>query len=70
MKQDINIEMTEAEGEIVERLEALKTIGLETDLDITKIYVQEGEVCCTIFKSVIGIPIGIINRISSKPLYK
>ena len=62
--------MSKSDAEIVQRLEIFKTIGLETDLDITRVYVQEGEVCCTIFKSIMGTPIGIVNRISSQPLYE
>lgn len=51
-------------------MEIFKTIGLETDLDITRVCVQEGEICCTLFKSIMGTPIGIVNRISSQPLYE
>ncbi len=62
-------EISGIEEEIVERLEILKTIGLETDLDITKVYLQEEEICCTMLRTVMGRPIGIVNRISAWPVY-
>lgn len=62
--------MSRTDEEIAQRLEIFKTIGLETDLDITKVYIQEGEICCSIFKSIMGMPIGIVNRISTQPLYE
>lgn len=53
-----------------QRLEIFKAIGLETDLDIIRVYIQEGEICCSILKSIMGMPIGIVNRISAQPLYE
>lgn len=57
-------------AEIVERLEILKNTGIETDLDITQVYIEEGEICCSLLKSIMGLNIGIINRISSIPVYE
>ena len=57
------------DSEIVERLEILKNAGIQTDLDITKVYIQEGELCCSLLKLIMGIPVGLINRISSTPTY-
>lgn len=51
--------------EIVERLEILKNAGLVSDLDITKIYIREGEICCSLLQSVFGTAVGVVNRISS-----
>lgn len=62
--------MSMDDEEIAQRLEIFKTIGLETDLDITRVYIQEGEICCSIFKSIMGMQIGIVNRISTQPLYE
>lgn len=53
--------------EIVERLEILKDAGLVSDLDITKVYIQKGEICCSLLQSVLGVPVGVVNRISSSP---
>lgn len=55
------------DAEIVERLEILKNVGLLSDLDITKVYIQEGEICCSLLRSVLGTPVGVVNRISSSP---
>lgn len=54
-------------AEIVERLEILKNAGLMSDLDITKTYIQEREICCSLLRSVFGTAVGIVNRISSNP---
>lgn len=62
-------EISGIEEEIAERLEILKTIGLETDLDITRVYLQEEEICCTMLRTVMGRSIGIVNRISAWPVY-
>jgi hypothetical protein len=51
--------------EIADRLEILKNAGLMSDLDITKIYIREGEICCSMLQSVLGTPVGVVNRISS-----
>lgn len=53
--------------EIAERLEILKNAGLVSDLDMTKIYIREGEICCSLLRSVLGTPVGVVNRISSSP---
>ena len=53
------------DAEIVERLEILKNAGLMSDLDITQIYIREGEICCSLLQSVLGTPVGVVNRISS-----
>ncbi len=63
-------ELSDIDIEIIERLEILKNAGIETDLDITTVYTQEGEICCTILKSVFGSPVGVINRISAEPNYE
>lgn len=55
------------DAEIVERLEILKNAGLMSDLDITKIYIQEDEICCSLLRSVLGTAVGVVNRISSSP---
>ena len=54
-------------AEIVERLEILKNAGIETDLDITRIYTSEREICCSFPKVIMGMPIGLINRVSTTP---
>lgn len=53
--------------EIAERLEILKNTGLMSDLDITRIYIREGEICCSLLQSVLGTAVGVVNRISSDP---
>ena len=53
--------------EIAERLEILKNAGLMSDLDITTIYIREGEICCSLLRSVLGTAVGVVNRISSSP---
>ena len=55
------------DSEVVERLEILKNAGLMSDLDITKIYIREGEICCSLLRSVLGTPVCVVNRISSSP---
>ena len=30
---------------------------------------QEGEICCSLLQSVMGMPVGVVNRISVKPAY-
>lgn len=55
------------DAEIAERLEILKNAGLISDLDITKIYIREGEICCSLLRSVLGAAVGVVNRISSSP---
>ena len=69
-EEECTTNISRIDGEVAQRLEIFKTIGLETDLDITKVYIQEGEICCTIFKSIMGMQVGIVNRISSQPLYE
>ena len=53
--------------EISERLEILKNAGLMSDLDITRVYIREGEICCSLLRSVLGTAVGVVNRISSSP---
>ena len=53
--------------EIAERLEILKNAGLMSDFDITKVYIREGEICCSLLRSVLGTAVGVVNRISSSP---
>lgn len=55
------------DAEIVERLEILKNAGLLSDLDITKVYIREGEICCSSLRSVLGMSVGVVDRISSSP---
>ena len=55
------------DAEIAERLEILKNAGLMSDLDITKVYIREGEICCSLLRSVLGTAVGVVNRISSSP---
>lgn len=55
------------DAEIVERLEILKNAGLMSDLDITKTYIREREICCSLLRSVLGTEVGVVNRISSSP---
>ena len=57
------------DAEIVERLEILKNAGLMSDLDITKTYIREREICCSLLRSVLGTKVGVVNRISSSPKY-
>ena len=59
--------LSAVDTEIIERLEILKNAGLLSDLDITKIYIMEGEICCSMLQSVLGTPVGVVNRISSNP---
>lgn len=67
---DVHAEgLSDVDSEIVERLEILKNAGIETDLDIAKIYMREGEICCSVLQSVLGIPVSVIDRISSKSEY-
>lgn len=60
---------SDIDTEIVERLEILKNVGLMTDLDITIIYIREGEICCSLLRSVFGTPVGVVNRISCESKY-
>lgn len=53
------------DAEIAERLEILKNAGLMSDLDITRVYIYEGEICCSLLRSVLGTLVGVVNRISS-----
>lgn len=57
------------DAEIVERLEILKNAGLMSDLDITKTYIREREICCSLLRSVLGTKVGVVNRISPSPKY-
>ena len=61
--------LSNIDSEVVERLEILKNAGIITDLDISMVYVQEGEICCSILQSILGTPVGVINRISVKTAY-
>ena len=54
------------DSEVVERLEILKNAGIITDLDISTVYAQEGEICCSVLQPILGTPVGVINRISAK----
>lgn len=68
--KDVQIpEISAIDSEVVERLEILKNAGIVTDLDITTVYIQEGEICCSILQSILGTPVGVINRISAKTAY-
>lgn len=61
--------LSDIDSEIVERLEILKNAGIVTDFDIAKIYMREKEICCSVLQSVLGISVGVINRISLKSEY-
>lgn len=61
---------SDVDNEIVERLEILKETGLETDLDITKLYMQDKEICCTILTNLFGSLVGVVDRISQEPRYE
>ena len=63
-------ELSEVDNEVVERLEILKNGGIISDLDITKVYKDQGEICCSVLLSVLGTSVGVINRISAKEEYK
>jgi hypothetical protein len=56
--------------EIVERLEILINAGLLTDLNIADIYTNEGEICFSELQNILGQPVGVVNRICAKPIYK
>lgn len=55
--------------EINERFKILKELGLETDLNISKIFFDGGEICFGEKMSVMGMEICLINRLSAKPQY-
>ena len=57
-------EKTDIDSEVIKRLEILKNSGLITDLDITGIYVHEKEICCSLFQSIFGMSIGVVDRLS------
>lgn len=63
-------ELSDIDGEIIERLEILKNSGIISDLDISAVYTQEGEICCSILQSILGTPVGVIDRISTKSAYE
>lgn len=63
-------ELSEIDAEIVERLEILKNTGIETDLDITSVYLELGEICASILRDVFGTPVCVVNTISSTPSYQ
>ena len=65
-----DIHISDVDSEIVERLDILKNAGIITDFDITKIYLQEGELCCSLLYPVMGTPVGVIDRLSAKPSYE
>ena len=65
-----DIHISDVDSEIVERLDILKNAGIVTDFDITKIYLQEGELCCSLLYPVMGTPVGVIDRLSAKPSYE
>ena len=68
--KDKNInELTDIDCEIVERLEILKSTGIETDLDITSVYLKEGEICCSVLQSVFGKIVAVIDRISKSTAF-
>lgn len=62
-----NLYLSAEDSEIIERLEILKNSGIITDLDIAKVYEQEDEICCSLHKVIMGMPLGLINRISAQP---
>ena len=47
--------------EISERLEILKNAGLMSDLDITRVYIREGEICWSLLRSVLGTAVGVVK---------
>ncbi|MCD8120849.1 MAG: hypothetical protein LUE65_01230 [Clostridiales bacterium] len=51
--------------EVVERLEILKNSSIMSDLDIAQTYIREGEICGSLLRSVLGTPVGVVNRVSS-----
>lgn len=57
------------DSEIVERLEILKNLGIETDLDISGIYANDGEICFSMLMTVLGSHVAVVNRISSRSAY-
>lgn len=59
--------LTDIDCEIIERLEILKKAGILTDLDITAIYLREGEICCSLLQPVFGKMVAVIDRISKIP---
>ena len=61
--------LSDVDCEIVERLEILKKAGMMTDLDMTRVYVHEGEICCSVLQMIMGTPVGVVNRISSNAAY-
>lgn len=62
--------LSEIDSEIVERLEILKNAGLETDLDVAKIYIHERELCFSELQSVFGINVCVVNRLSVNSRYQ
>ena len=38
-----------------------------SDIGITKVYIREGEICCSLLRSFLGTAVGAVNRISSSP---
>lgn len=64
-----NANYSNVDSEIIERLEILKNTGIMTDLDIVSIYSKEREICYSILQSILGTPVGVINRISTNAGY-
>lgn len=67
--QNSDKDLSDTDGEIIERLEILKNSGLLTDLDITEIYAHENEICCSLLQSIFGTPVGVVDRLSKHEAY-
>jgi len=61
--------LPDADGEIIERLEILKNLGLLTDLDITGVFVHENEICCSLMQSIFGTEVSVVDRLSKHKAY-
>lgn len=60
---------SDVDSEIIERLEIMKNLGIETDIDIADVYAKDGEICFSMLQTVFGIPVAVVNRISAKSVY-
>ncbi len=52
--------------EVLERFAIMKEQGLLTDLDIDSLYCTNGEICFSQLQNVFGVPVGVVDRISSR----
>lgn len=56
--------------EILDRIEILINEGMQTDLDVKRVFSKEGEICFSERQNILGMDICLVNRISANPNYE